>query len=114
MISLDCTLRDGGYYNNWDFETSLIEDYLQAMDSLKIDFVEIGFRTLKNNGFKGGVAYSTDSFLNSINIPPDQVDKIAVMINGSEISNSKTLPESSVEISIWVSPKSFSLFAEVV
>lgn len=90
MISLDCTLRDGGYYNNWDFETSLIEDYLQAMDSLKIDFVEIGFRTLKNNGFKGGVAYSTDSFLKSINIPPGQVDKIAVMINGSEISDSKT------------------------
>lgn len=28
---LDCTLRDGGYYNAWDFEQALIEDYLRAM-----------------------------------------------------------------------------------
>ena len=62
MINLDCTLRDGGYYNNWDFEPSLIQDYLQAMDSLKINFVEIGFRSIKNEGFKGGVAYSTEHF----------------------------------------------------
>ena len=27
---LDCTLRDGGYYNNWDFSKDLIEDYLLA------------------------------------------------------------------------------------
>ena len=51
MKFLDCTLRDGGYYNNWDFETDVIQNYLQAMDSLQIDFVEIGFRSLKNDTF---------------------------------------------------------------
>ena len=45
---LDCTLRDGGYYNNWDFDPDLINDYLEAMDSLKIDFVEIGFTQTSN------------------------------------------------------------------
>ena len=25
---LDCTLRDGGYYNNWDFSNDLVNDYL--------------------------------------------------------------------------------------
>ena len=39
---LDCTLRDGGYYNDWDFEPELVRDYLLAMDALQIDFVEIG------------------------------------------------------------------------
>ena len=68
MILLDCTLRDGGYYNKWDFDQNLVNDYLQAMDSLQIDFVEIGFRTLNNDSFKGGFAYSTDNFLNSLNI----------------------------------------------
>ena len=87
---LDCTLRDGGYYNKWDFDPNLIQDYLEAMESLQIDFVEIGFRSLKNEGFKGGVAYSTDSFLNNLSIPSGLVDKIGVMINGSEIANSKT------------------------
>ena len=28
-VLLDCTLRDGGYYNNWDFSTDLIENYLE-------------------------------------------------------------------------------------
>ncbi|MFW5879423.1 MAG: pyruvate carboxyltransferase, partial [bacterium] len=26
---LDCTLRDGGYYNAWDFEPELITAYLK-------------------------------------------------------------------------------------
>ncbi|MBD3768270.1 MAG: aldolase catalytic domain-containing protein, partial [Gammaproteobacteria bacterium] len=84
---LDCTLRDGGYYNDWDFEPELVQDYLLAMDALHIDFVEIGFRSLKNDGFKGGCAYSTDAFLNSLAIPPGLVNKIGVMINGSEIAS---------------------------
>ena len=63
---LDCTLRDGGYYNDWDFEPELVQDYLLAMDALQIDFVEIGFRSLKNDGFKSGCAYTTDAFLNSL------------------------------------------------
>ena len=33
---LDCTLRDGGYYNNWDFSKELIEDYLEAMSAAKV------------------------------------------------------------------------------
>ena len=41
---LDCTLRDGGYYNNWDFSESLVTSYLQAMKEIKIEYVEIGFR----------------------------------------------------------------------
>ncbi|MBE0470633.1 MAG: aldolase catalytic domain-containing protein [Methyloprofundus sp.] len=87
---LDCTLRDGGYYNDWDFEPELVQDYLLAMDALQIDFVEIGFRSLKNDGFKGGCAYSADAFLNSLAIPPGLVNKIGIMINGSEIANPET------------------------
>lgn len=90
MYFLDCTLRDGGYYNKWDFENNLVQDYLKAMDSLRFDFVEIGFRSLKNDSFKGGLAYSNDSFLKNLTIPSGLVDKIGVMINGSEIRNSKT------------------------
>ena len=87
---LDCTLRDGGYYNDWDFEPELVQEYLLAMDALQIDFVEIGFRSLKNVGFKGAYAFSTDVFLNSLSIPPGLVNKIGVMINGSEIANPET------------------------
>ena len=52
LIHLDCSLRDGGYYNNWDFDESLINDYLQVLSSIGVDYCEIGFRFLKNAGFK--------------------------------------------------------------
>jgi len=82
---IDCTLRDGGYYNGWDFSQELIGDYLVAMAALQVDFVEIGFRSLENEGFKGGCAYSTDSYLNTLPIPQGLSEKIGVMVNDSEL-----------------------------
>jgi len=76
---LDCTLRDGGYYNNWDFDEKLVKEYLQVMASIKIDFVEIGFRSLNNESFKGAFAFSTDNYLNKINIPESLKKKIGVI-----------------------------------
>ena len=43
FFHLDCTLRDGGYYNNWNFGTNLIQRYLNIMAEINIDYVEIGF-----------------------------------------------------------------------
>lgn len=82
---LDCTLRDGGYYNAWDFSKELVDDYLVAMDALGVDYIEIGFRSLDANGFKGAYAYSTDSFLKRLSTPSGLNNKLGVMLNGSEL-----------------------------
>jgi 4-hydroxy 2-oxovalerate aldolase len=95
VFHLDCTLRDGGYYNSWDFEADLIASYLEAMVALKVDFVEIGLRSVKNSGFKGGFAYSTDAFLKSLPVPIELQDKIGVMINASELIQS---PEQQIAV----------------
>lgn len=84
-ILLDCTLRDGGYYNYWDFPQDLINNYLQAMLSSDINIVELGFRSLSNNGFKGACAFTTDDFIRSLDIPKSL--KIGVMVNASELVN---------------------------
>lgn len=89
MKILDCTLRDGGYYNDWDFPHDLIQEYLNVMGNLPIDYVEIGFRRYKNEGFLGPCAFSTLSFLNSLDIPVDL--KLAVMVNASEIMEDSKL-----------------------
>jgi 4-hydroxy 2-oxovalerate aldolase len=83
MKILDCTLRDGGYYNSWDFPLDVIKDYLIAMQAAGVDVVELGFRSLKNNGFKGACAYTTDDFILSLPIPNGLT--IGVMVNGSEL-----------------------------
>lgn len=40
---LDCTLRDGGYYTNWEFEATLVEEYLNACAATGVDVVELGY-----------------------------------------------------------------------
>ena len=43
---LDCTLRDGGYINDWNFGFDNINSIIKSLDIAKIDFIECGF--LKN------------------------------------------------------------------
>ncbi len=83
MKILDCTLRDGGYHNNWDFSTEVVEKYLLAMSAIGVDFVELGFRTLKskNCSFRGAMAYTTDSYLETLDIPSNLT--VGVMIGAS-------------------------------
>lgn len=83
LTLLDCTLRDGGYYNNWDFDAELVRDYLLAMQALGMDYVELGFRSLDRRGFRGAYAYTTDSFLRTLDIPEGL--RIGVMVNASEL-----------------------------
>ena len=83
MKFLDCTLRDGGYYNAWDFSRELVHRYLDAMQAVGVDVVELGFRTLKTQGFQGPCAFTTDAFIDSLTIPASLT--IGVMINGNEL-----------------------------
>jgi len=87
LTILDCTLRDGGYYNNWDFSKDLVNDYLKATADSGIKFVEIGFRSLKENKLNGPNFFSRDNYIDILNIPKSL--NIGVMINISEIINSK-------------------------
>lgn len=88
---LDCTLRDGGYYNNWCFSNKLIKEYFKIISKYKINYVEIGFRTLDKINFKGETAYSSDKFIKKMNVPKNI--KLGVMINASEIINKINNPE---------------------
>ena len=83
ITHIDCTLRDGGYYNNWDFPLDLVHKYLNAAKTVGIDFVEIGFRFFGNTGYKGPYAYSKDGFLDSLDIPKGL--NLAIMINGVDL-----------------------------
>tara|TARA_Y100000588_G_C14279772_1_gene936338 strand:+ start:172 stop:1800 length:1629 start_codon:yes stop_codon:yes gene_type:complete len=91
---LDCTFRDGGYYNQWDFPNELIDAYLTAIEDSKIDVVEIGFRFMPKEEFLGALAYSTDDFLNSLSLPKEAL--IAVMVNAKELINYSAGPSEAV------------------
>ena len=79
---LDCTLRDGGYYNNWKFDKKLINKYLNVISEY-VEHVEIGFRFFNKDSSLGETAYSKFSFLKKITKPKNL--KLGVMINASDL-----------------------------
>ena len=66
VVLLDCTLRDGGYYNNWDFDPKLVLKYLQGIGDSGIDVIELGLRSFGGGEFLGPFAFSTDDVLKSL------------------------------------------------
>ncbi|MEH6595068.1 MAG: aldolase catalytic domain-containing protein [Colwellia polaris] len=92
MKILDCTLRDGGYYNNWDFSHEVVEAYLNAMEKANIDYVELGLRNFPKSGFDGAFSYTTESFLKTLSLPKGP--KYGVMVDAKTILQStKTIQE---------------------
>ena len=65
---LDCTIRDGGYINNWNFSQLQVRELYKTLVNSKVDYMEIGFRdNLKtyNNNIVSKWKKSTDSIIYS-------------------------------------------------
>ena len=89
---LDCTLRDGGYCNEWRFGRKNITTIIEGLQDANIDVIECGFLT---NKVKHDVETSKFNTLNQIGqILPDRNEKIkyVCMINYGEY-NVDDLPE---------------------
>ena len=50
---LDCTLRDGGHQNNWNFDDKFVCNLLNKLKNEKIDYCEIGYRNHTERDDKG-------------------------------------------------------------
>ncbi|PIB37132.1 hypothetical protein BFP72_17830 [Reichenbachiella sp. 5M10] len=94
---LDCTLRDGGYYTDWDFDRKVVNTYLNSMNSLPIDYIEIGYRSKKMEGYLGQYFYLPEEtlfaikeklskkiviILNEKSTTPDHVDDLLLPCKG--------------------------------
>jgi 4-hydroxy 2-oxovalerate aldolase len=64
VLLLDCTLRDGGYTNNWEFTKEQVVDNYVACKNSRIDFCEVGFRRTKPDPEFGVWYNSTESIIN--------------------------------------------------
>lgn len=78
---LDCTLREGGYVNNWEFGCKNIQNILHNLEKSGIDYIECGYlKPVEYNPNK--TLYSKisdfDDFLGTNN------SKLAFMINFGE------------------------------
>ena len=46
---LDCTLRDGGYINDWNFGTEKAKVIISLLQKAMIDYIEVGFLTTEKS-----------------------------------------------------------------
>jgi len=56
---LDCTLRDGGYCNNWDFGENSISQVIQGLENSGVDFIECGYLKKQDKRKNGSTLYSS-------------------------------------------------------
>lgn len=83
MKILDCTLRDGGYYTNWDFERSLVNDYIDSFNQLPIDYLEIGYRSNPMTSYLGEFFYCPLYLLKRIR--GQSMKKLVVILNEKDV-----------------------------
>ena len=79
MQILDCTFRDGGYYTNWDFNENIVREYLEGVNKLPIDYIELGYRNNAEMEYLGKFGYSPVYLLKKIRELSNK--KLAVMLN---------------------------------
>ncbi len=90
---LDCTFRDGGYYTDWDFNEVTVHTYLDGMNKLSIDYIELGYRNNPEKEYLGKFGYCPVYLLKQIRELSHK--KLAVMLNekSTKVEDLKNLTE---------------------
>lgn len=99
MKILDCTMRDGGYVNNWNFtKEQARECYAAARDS-GLSYCEIGFRRTPAESSFGPWYYTSEDLVNETFNPSDKC-KLAVMAQVGTFTIDDFVPKSQSKISM--------------
>ena len=56
---LDCTLRDGGYINNWKFSNKQISNIIDSLEKGGLDIIECGYLNSKKGQESNTTLYDT-------------------------------------------------------
>jgi len=91
---LDCTLRDGGYVNNWEFSNDNTREIIKSLVESRVEIIECGFvsqvngRDIDSTQFKS--LLQVNNLLKSLDLDFSDVE-FCIMINKGEY-DLKTLP----------------------
>jgi len=91
---LDCTLRDGGYINNWNFSDKQTKEIIKSLENSNIDIIECGYlNDKKGKEFNSTLFKDMDSLNSILNFTAIEPQKVA-MINFGDF-DIKYLPSQS-------------------
>jgi len=102
MKLLDCTIRDGGYVNDWNFTEEQIRECYLACSNAGVDYMEIGFRNFKKPDLLnkyGPSFFCEEEYLNKV-IGDINGCKLAVMVTINAFDMKDFVPKSESKISM--------------
>ena len=85
MKILDCTLRDGGYYTNWDFNEEITDTYIKNIEKLPVDIIEIGYRSISKTTYFGKFFYLPTYEIERLR-KRGLTKEVAIMLNEKDVT----------------------------
>ena len=96
---LDCTLRDGGYINNWQFGFATIRSILEKLVISGVEYVECGYLSEKKGGYQNSTQYLNFDAIRHILPQGNGKQQFAVMIDYGQCDSShipQAVPDSPI------------------
>jgi 4-hydroxy 2-oxovalerate aldolase len=94
---VDCTIRDGGLVNNWDFSVEFVQHLYQSLNEAGVDYMEIGYKNspklLKGAENAGPWRFLNDDFLKKV-IPNKGNTKLSALVDIGRVDENDILPRS--------------------
>ncbi|WP_059051646.1 aldolase catalytic domain-containing protein [Paenibacillus senegalimassiliensis] len=94
---VDCTIRDGGLVNNWDFSVEFVQKLYAGLNEAGVDYMEIGYKNspklLKGADEAGPWRFLNDDFLRKV-IPQKGTTKLSALVDIGRVDESDILPRS--------------------
>ncbi|GAB2671103.1 aldolase catalytic domain-containing protein [Paenibacillus thermoaerophilus] len=99
---LDCTIRDGGLVNNWDFSVEFVKDLYKSLCDAGVDYMEIGYKNspkLLKSANAGPWRFLDEKFLKEV-IPVKGYTKLSALVDIGRVDEADILPreESSLDM----------------
>lgn len=94
---VDCTIRDGGLVNNWDFSVEFVQHLYNSLNEAGVDYMEIGYKNspklLKGADQAGPWRFLDDDFLKKV-IPNKGSTKLSALVDIGRVDENDILPRS--------------------
>lgn len=94
---VDCTIRDGGLVNNWDFSVEFVQKLYAGLNEAGVDYMEIGYKNspklLKGADQAGPWRFLNDEFLRKV-IPQKGNTKLSALVDIGRVDEADILPRS--------------------
>ena len=91
---LDCTIRDGGLVNNWDFSIEFVQELYNGLSEAGVEYMEIGYKNspkLLNATEPNPWRFLDDNFLKEI-IPEKKFTKLSALVDIGRVDPNDILP----------------------